>query len=65
MTHTAKSNPRVLCIGIPVRDLTITFLYDHDAHSAAYLAAMKKHYPTRGEFSAELDKFLRNPANQH
>ena len=50
---------------IPVRDFTITFLYDHDVHPPAYLAAMKQHYPTRAEFAAALNRFLSDPANRH
>ncbi|MBA4135782.1 MAG: hypothetical protein C0518_00535 [Opitutus sp.] len=50
---------------VPVRGLTITFLYDHDAHPPAYLTAMKQRYPTREEFAAELNKFLSDPANRY
>lgn len=50
---------------LPVRDLTLTFLYDHDAHPPAYLAAMKKRYPTRAEFAAELNRFLSDPSHRH
>jgi hypothetical protein len=47
-----------------VNELTVTYLYDHDAHPAAYLAALKARYPTRNDFIAELNLFLANPANR-
>lgn len=50
---------------IPVRDLTVTFLYDNDAHPPAYLAAMKARYPSRQEFTAALNSYLSAPANRH
>lgn len=50
---------------IPVRDLTITFLYDHDAHPRAYLEVMRKRYPTRAVFETKLNQFLNNPANRY
>jgi hypothetical protein len=49
---------------LPVNELTVTYLYDHDAHPAAYLAALKARYPTRNDFIAELNLFLANPANR-
>ncbi|MBX3750691.1 MAG: hypothetical protein KF897_11440 [Opitutaceae bacterium] len=49
---------------LPVRDLTITFLYDHDMHPPAYLKAMKQRYPTRVDFRAALDHHLADPANR-
>lgn len=50
---------------IPVREFTITFLYDHDAHPPAYLSAMKARYPTRREFAAALNSYLSVPAHRH
>lgn len=44
--------------------LTLTFLYDHDAHPPAYLAAMKARYPNRAAFEAALERLLADPANQ-
>ncbi|MBI2513687.1 MAG: phospholipid carrier-dependent glycosyltransferase [Opitutae bacterium] len=49
---------------LPVPDLTITFLYDHDVHPAAYLAAMKARYPSRPDFVQALNRFLADPSNR-
>jgi len=49
---------------LPVSELTLTYLYDHDAHPPAFLAALKSRYPTRAEFAAELNLFLSTPANR-
>lgn len=49
---------------LPVSELTVTYLYDHDAHPPAYLAALRGRYPTRSEFAAELNFFLANPVNR-
>ena len=43
---------------LPVRELTITFLYDHAEHPPAYLNAMKQRYPTRADFRVALDRYL-------
>lgn len=59
-TYLANQDDR----SVPVRDLTITFLYDHDAHPAAYLSAMRQRYPTRTQFAEELNRFLADPANR-
>lgn len=50
---------------LPVRDLTLTFLFDHDAHPAAYREVMKSHYGDRQQFSETLQRRLANPANRH
>lgn len=50
---------------VPVSDLTVTFLYDHDAHPAAFVAAMQARYPDRQAFAAELDRYLRDPAHRY
>lgn len=44
--------------------LTVTFLYEHDAHPPAYLAAMKARYPNRAAFEAALDRFLSDPTHE-
>lgn len=49
---------------LPVNELTVTYLYDHDAHPPAYLAALKARYPTRDEFVSKLNQFLADPANR-
>lgn len=43
--------------------MTTTFLYDHDAHPPAYLAAMKARYPNRAAFEAALNRYLNDPAS--
>ena len=48
----------------PVSELTLTFLYDHDAHPARYREIMHQHYETREKFSVALAQFLANPANR-
>jgi len=48
----------------PVSNLTLTFLYDHDAHPERYREIMHQHYETREKFSAALAQFLANPANR-
>ena len=49
---------------LPVNDLTVTFLYDHEAHPPAYLEAMRRQYTTRKDFVQALDLYLRDPANR-
>lgn len=44
--------------------LTVTYLYEHDAHPPAYLAAMKARYPDRAAFEAALSRFLADPAHR-
>ncbi len=50
---------------VPVRDLTVTFLYDHDAHPAAFIAAMKARHPDRQAFTIELDHYLNDPTHRY
>ena len=50
---------------LPVSDLTLTFIFDHDTHTQAYLQAMKDHYGTRDQFAETLKYFLADPANRY
>ena len=50
---------------LPVSNLTLTFLFDHDAHTAAYLRLMKEHYSDRITFAKRLDLYLADPANRY
>jgi len=52
-------------VSLPVSDLTLTFIFDHDAHPQAYLQIMKEHYGTRAAFTKTLDQYLANPANRY
>ncbi|MDI1248207.1 MAG: hypothetical protein PSV13_04910 [Lacunisphaera sp.] len=51
-------------VGLPVNHLTLTFLFDHDAHAAAYLKLMKDRYGDRENFAKELDRYLSDPAHR-
>jgi len=50
---------------LPVREFTVTFIYDHDAHSEAYRNVMKYHYTTRTEFMNALNLYLAEPRNRY
>jgi len=50
---------------LPVNDLTLTFLFDHDAHTATYLQIMRDHYGNRDEFKKLLEQFLNDPQNRY
>lgn len=49
---------------LPVNPLTVTFLYDHDAHIPAYRQIMQEHYGSREKFATNLQKYLADPANR-
>lgn len=49
---------------LPVNELTLTFIFDHDAHAAAYLKIMRDRYGSRAQFRAVLDEYLADPANR-
>lgn len=49
---------------LPLKDLSLTFLFDHDAHTAAYLRIMREHYGDRKQFARTLDHYLADPANR-
>jgi len=49
---------------LPVNDLTLTFIFDHDAHAAAYLKIMRDRYGSRAQFRTVLDEYLADPANR-
>ncbi len=51
-------------VSLPVNHLTLTFLFDHDAHAAAYLKIMRDHYGSREEFARVLEKYLADPAHR-
>lgn len=51
--------------GLPVNGLTLTFLYDHDAHTTTYLEIMKTHYGDREQFATRLGSYLADPANRY
>jgi hypothetical protein len=51
--------------GLPVNGLTLTFLFDHDVHTEAYLKIMKDHYRDRENFAKVLDQYLADPANRY
>ncbi len=50
---------------LPVSPLTLTFIFDHDAHIPAYRQIMRDRYGTREEFARILDQYLADPANRH
>ena len=50
---------------LPVRDLTLTFLFDHDVHTRAYLHTMEQHYGNREQFARALDRYLADPSNRY
>ena len=47
----------------PLNDLTVTFLFDHEAKTRAYLDLMARHYGDREGFRRAVDRFLADPAN--
>ena len=49
---------------LPVKELTLIFLFDHDAHTAAYRRIMREHYHNRTEFAQALEIYLADPANR-
>ncbi len=50
---------------LPVSELTVTFMFDHDAHTSAYHEIMRKHCNSRQEFVRALNAYLADPANRH
>ena len=50
---------------LPVNDLAITFIFDHDAHPQAYLRAMKDHYHSRANFAKILNEYLADQTNRY
>ena len=50
---------------LPVNDLSLTFLFDHDAHTLAYRKIMQEHYGGREQFAQTLERFLADPANRY
>ena len=50
---------------LPVNELTLTFLFDHDVHSQRYLEIMKRHYGSREAFAQALDRYLADPAHRY
>ncbi len=52
-------------LALPVRDLTLTFLFDHDAHTEAYRKIMRDHYGDRESFARTLEQYLADPANRY
>lgn len=52
-------------VPMPVNDLTLTFIFDHDAHPGSYLEIMKSRYGNREQFARSLDAYLANPTNRH
>ena len=51
--------------GLPVNDLTLTFIYDLDVHPAAYRQVMTRHYGDRAHFARRLQEYLADPANRY
>ncbi|MDP2137331.1 MAG: hypothetical protein Q8J74_05710, partial [Candidatus Didemnitutus sp.] len=49
-------------VTLPVREHTLTFIFDHDAHPATYLQIMRDRYGSRKEFAATLEAFLADSA---
>lgn len=50
---------------LPVNELTLTLLFDHDAKPHAYLDIMAAHYGDRAGFRRAIDAFLADPANRY
>ena len=50
---------------LPVNNFTLTFLFDHDVHPAAYLKIMRDHYGDREQFARTLDAYLADSDNRY
>ena len=60
-----KQGPTVRRTKPPLTPLTLTFLYDHDAHPLRYRQIMQEHYPTREQFTDALERYLADPAHRY
>ena len=49
---------------LPTNEFTRTFIFDHDAHPAAYRELMRRHYGDRQQFVAHLEAYLADPAHR-
>ncbi len=50
---------------LPLNNFSLTFLFDHDAHTATYLKIMREHYGNREQFARALEDYLANPDNRY
>jgi hypothetical protein len=50
---------------LPLNAFSLTFLFDHDTHTATYLRIMREHYGNREQFARSLDAYLANPDNRY
>jgi len=50
---------------LPPGGLALTFLFDHDTHTAKYLQIMRQHYGDREQFARTLEHYLADPANRY
>ncbi|MBI2813948.1 MAG: hypothetical protein HYX71_06665 [Opitutae bacterium] len=50
---------------LPLNNFSVTFLFDHDAHTPTYLRIMREHYGNREQFVRALEAYLANPDNRH
>lgn len=69
LTGSARLKPKYLVYqddaSLPVSEFTLTFMFDHDAHTRPYLAVMKQHYGTREDFARALARYLDDPAHRY
>jgi hypothetical protein len=50
---------------LPLQGYSLTFLFDHDSHTARYLQIMRQHYGDREQFARTLQRYLADPANRY
>jgi len=50
---------------LPLNAFSLTFLFDHDAHTATYLRIMREHYGDREQFARTLEQYLADPKNRY
>ena len=50
---------------MPVSELTLTLIFDHDALTPAYLNTMAERYQDRAHFRAAIDRYLSDEANRY
>jgi len=51
-------------VALPVNELTLTFIYAHNAHPQKYRQIMQDHYGDRKSFAAKLNEYLADPAHR-
>ena len=51
--------------GLPVNQLSVTFLFDHNAHPKEYREIMHERYGARDDFIAALERYLADPNHRN